>query len=100
MFLEATTVVSKKPDHRSSSTQKTKRLNHHCNTHIIAGTIFTVTAMIQGYDSEKLRKKGRRLHVLCAYEKVFITMVVNLELFLYSDFLYTLSIVVTGLDVL
>lgn len=57
MFLEATTVISKKPDHRSSGTQKTKRLNHHC-THIIAGTIFTVTAMIQGYDSEKLRTDG------------------------------------------
>lgn len=38
--------------------------------------------------------------MFCAYGKVFVTMVVNLELFLYSDFLYALSIVVTGLDVL
>lgn len=27
--------------------------------------------------------------MFCAYGKVFVTMVVNLELFLYSDFLYT-----------
>lgn len=62
MFLEATTVISKKPDHRSSSTQKTKRLNHHCNTHIIAGTIFTVTQWYKGM----ILKSYEGTEVVCA----------------------------------
>ena len=48
----------------------------------------------------KARKKGLRVYVLCTCGKVFETVVVNLELYIYSDFLYTLSrVVVKCLDV-
>ena len=56
MFLEATTVISKRPYDSRNGTQKTKRLCHHCNSHIIVGTIFTV-AMMQGYDSAERQEK-------------------------------------------
>ena len=51
MFLEATTIISKKPDHRSNGTQNT-----HRNTHNMIGTISTV-ATIQRYDSESQKKR-------------------------------------------
>ena len=69
IFLEATTIISKKPDHRSNGTQKTRGLCRHCNTHIIIGTIFTV-AMIQGYDPESQAKKGRGFCALYMRESV------------------------------
>ena len=48
--------------------------------------------------SLKVRKKGRWLYVLCICGKVFETDVIDLELDSYSDFLYTLSRVVTCLN--
>ena len=63
----------------------------------MTGTIFTV-ATIQRYDSESQKKGTEGVCALYMWESE--TVVVNLELYIYSDFLYILSRVVKCLDVL